>query len=260
MTMRIDILTLFPEMFHGVLSSSILKRAADVANFEKEGAPAVAYHLHNIRDYTTDKHHKVDRSPYGGGPGMVIQCQPVWDAVQAAQAQDPRPATRILLSPQGKPLTQTDVEALAKEPRILMIAGHYEGIDERVIEKLQPMREVSIGDYVLSGGELPAMVLIDAIVRLLPGVLGDAESAHYESFSPGSDRLLDHPHYTRPPVWMDMPVPEILTGGDHSKVAKWRTQQSLLRTKARRPDLLPPAPPAVDTDQRMIFNDPSPGA
>ncbi len=258
--MRIDILTLFPEMFTGVLGSSILKRAADPALYPSPDQVPASYHLHNIRDFTTDKHHKVDRSPYGGGPGMVIQCQPVWDAVQHAQAQDPRPATRILLTPQGRPLTQTTVEALAQKPRLLMIAGHYEGIDERVIEKLQPMEEISIGDYVLSGGELPAMVLIDAVVRLIPGVLGDSESAHYESFSPGSDRLLDHPHYTRPPVWMDMPVPEILLSGDHAKVAKWRSQQSLLRTKARRPDILPPEPPAPDTDQRMIFNDPSPGA
>jgi tRNA (guanine37-N1)-methyltransferase len=246
-------------MFAGVLGSSIIKRAADPSLYGAEAGAPASYHVHNIRDFTTDKHHKVDRSPYGGGPGMVIQCQPVWDAVQHAEAQSAEPATRILLTPQGKPLTQRDVEELAAKPRLLMIAGHYEGIDERVIQKLAPLREVSIGDYVLSGGELPAMVLIDAVIRLLPGVLGDAESAHYESFSAGSERLLDHPHYTRPAVWMDMPVPEVLTGGDHAKVAKWRAQESLVRTKARRPDLLPEEPKKRDPDA-VIFDDPSPGA
>jgi tRNA (guanine37-N1)-methyltransferase len=240
--MRIDILTLFPEMFHSVLGSSILKRGADPAVAPApEGSPdaaAVSYHLTDIRDFAGNKHQKVDKPPYGGGPGMVMQCQPIWDAVQAAESQDARPVTRILMTPQGTPLSQPLVEELAALPRLLIIAGHYEGIDERVIEELQPMREISIGDYVLSGGEIAAMVLIDAVVRLQPGVLGHEESAHYESFSPGSDRLLDCPHYTRPREWRGKVVPDVLVGGNHAEVDKWRMQQSIERTKARRPDLV----------------------
>lgn len=290
--MRIDILTLFPEMFTGVLGSSILKRAAQPraavepveqsnesnetpaspdagvsvapsaarglarspadptqnnARYEMPLVPPtlptpdasapVSYHVTNIRDYSTDKHKKVDKPPFGGGPGMVMQCQPIWDAVAATEAQDERVATRIMMTPQGKPLTQALVQELAGRPRLLIIAGHYEGIDERVIEKLAPL-EVSIGDYVLSGGELAAMVLVDAIVRLQPGVLGDETSADYESFSPGAAGLLDCPHYTRPREWMGVEVPPALLSGDHAAIEKWRKQQSLERTKARRPDLL----------------------
>ena len=239
---RIDVLTLFPDMFVNVLGSSILKRAAEPvtnpANPEDVRDPVVSYHITDIRDYTQNKHSKVDQPSFGGGPGMVIQCQPVWDAVQAVEAQDDRPATRILLTPQGKPLTQPRVEQLAKQPRLLMIAGHYEGIDERVIQKLDPIEEISIGDYVLSGGELPAMVLIDAIVRLIPGALGHQDSAHHDSFSPGAQRLLDHPHYTRPRTWEGMDVPEILLSGDHARIAQWRADQALARTRERRPDLL----------------------
>ena len=282
--MRIDILTLFPEMFTGVLGSSILKRAAqpraaDATESEQRqksneshetptssdagvsvapqtSSPAryemplvppslpvpdatapVTYHVTNIRDYSTDKHKKVDKPPFGGGPGMVMQCQPIWDAVMAVEAADERPVTRIMMTPQGRPLTQTLVQELAGKPRILIIAGHYEGIDERVIEKLAPL-EVSIGDYVLSGGELAAMVLVDAIVRLQPGVLGDETSADYESFSPGAAGLLDCPHYTRPREWMGIEIPPVLLSGDHAAIEKWRKQQSLERTKARRPDLL----------------------
>lgn len=238
---RIDILTLFPDMFQSVLGSSILKRAAeDVADPKDKSRirPAVVqYHLTDIRQYTQDKHGKVDQSPFGGGPGMVMQCQPVWDAVQAVEAQDPRPAQRILLTPQGHRLTQPLVESLAQQDRLLLIAGHYEGLDERVIEKLDPL-QVSIGDYVLSGGELAAMVLVDAIVRLIPGALGDETSASHESFSSGASGQLDYPHYTRPRVWMDMPVPEVLLSGDHAKIERWRREQSLLRTQQRRPDLL----------------------
>ena len=168
---------------------------------------------------------------------MVMQCQPIWDAVMAVEAADERPVTRIMMTPQGRPLTQTLVQELAGKPRILIIAGHYEGIDERVIEKLAPL-EVSIGDYVLSGGELAAMVLVDAIVRLQPGVLGDETSADYESFSPGAAGLLDCPHYTRPREWMGIEIPPVLLSGDHAAIEKWRKQQSLERTKARRPDLL----------------------
>lgn len=240
--MRIDVLTLFPEMFEGVLGSSILKRAAEPIASPADPAqvrePVVSYHLTNIRDYTQNKHQKVDQPPFGGGPGMVIQCQPVWDAVQAAEAQDPRPATRILMTPQGKRLDQPLVEELAKRPRLLILAGHYEGFDERVIDALAPIEQVSIGDYVLSGGELPAMVLIDAVVRLQPGALGHAESAHYESFSPGTGGLLDYPHYTRPREWQGREVPEVLLSGDHAKIEAWRNAQARQRTAERRPDLL----------------------
>lgn len=227
--MRIDVLTLFPEMFTGVLGASILARA--------QAAGKVDYHLTDIRRFTTNKHGKVDDRPFGGGPGMVMACQPLWDAVAAVEEEDQRPAARIVLSPQGEPFTQRIAEELAEAERLLLIAGHYEGIDERVIERLAP-RQISIGDYVLSGGELPAMVLIDAVVRLIPGVLGDDESAIHDSFSPGADRLLDHPHYTRPRAWEGMEVPDVLIGGDHAEIEKWRKAQARERTARLRPDLL----------------------
>jgi tRNA (guanine37-N1)-methyltransferase len=251
--MRIDVLTLFPEMFANVLGTSILKRAADPSLYVEDDedtfpdAPPiqapVSYHLTNIRDYSTDKHKKVDKAPFGGGPGMVMQCQPIWDAVQAVESQDPRKPTRILMTPQGKTLTQPMVEAFAKQDRLLIIAGHYEGIDERVIDKLKAeggLDEISIGDYVLSGGELPAMVLIDAVVRLIPGVLGDDESTHHESFSGGAQRMLDYPHYTKPREWMGMEVPEVLISGDHAKIDAWRKEEAMRRTRERRPDLFNP--------------------
>ena len=171
---------------------------------------------------------------------MVIACQPIWDAVHDVEKSDDRPATRILMTPQGRPLNQPIVEDLAGKERLLIIAGRYEGIDERVIEKLRPL-ELSIGDYVLSGGELPAMVLVDAVTRLLPGVLGDSNSAAEDSFSKreedGENRLLDCPHFTRPRVWNNMEVPEVLLSGDHAEIARWREEQRRKRTKARRPDL-----------------------
>ncbi len=227
--MRIDVLTLFPEMFTPVLGSSILKRAAE--------AKRVEYHLTDIRQYTTNKHGKVDDRPFGGGPGMVMNCQPLWDAVMATESEDTRQATRILLTPQGEPLTQKRAENLAQQERLLLIAGHYEGIDQRVIDRLEPL-EISIGDYVLSGGELPAMVLIDSVVRLIPGVLGHDESAIHDSFSPGAERLLDHPHYTRPQEWDGRGVPDVLTSGDHAAVETWRREQREKLTQQRRPDLL----------------------
>jgi tRNA (guanine37-N1)-methyltransferase len=227
--MRIDVLTLFPEMFEPVLGSSILKRAAE--------AERVRYRLWNIRDFTLNKHGKVDDRPFGGGPGMVMACQPLWDAVRAAEKDDDAAATRILMSPQGETLTQRTCEELAEQDRLLIIAGHYEGIDERVIEKLAP-RQISIGDYVLSGGELPAMVLIDAVVRLIPGVLGHEQSAAHDSFSPGAERIFDHPHYTRPRNWEGEEVPEILLSGDHAAIEQWRKKQARARTEKHRPDLL----------------------
>jgi len=255
---RIDVLTTFPELFatapSGVLGVSIPSRAI--------AAGALSVHATNIRDFTTDKHQKTDDRPFGGGPGMVMLCQPLWDAVQAVEALDDvqpaRLARRVLLTPQGVSLTQAMVERLATEPRLLMIAGHYEGLDERVIEKLAPL-EVSIGDYVLSGGELGALVLIDAIARLLPGVLGDQASSSQDSFSafnllapkplskksraadasgPAVARLLDCPHYTKPREWMGLPVPEVLLSGDHAKIEAWRLAQRLERTRQRRPDIL----------------------
>jgi len=234
--MRIDMLTTFPEMFStlppAALGVSIPGRAV--------AAGLVEIVATDIRVFSENKHKKTDDRPFGGGPGMVMMCQPLWDAVQAVEAQDARWAPRILLTPQGEPLTQGLVEELAGKPRLLLIAGHYEGIDERVIEKLAPL-EVSIGDYVLSGGELAAMVLIDAVVRLIPGALGDGESNQQDSFSAtgkAGERLLDCPHYTKPREWMGVAVPEILLGGDHGKVDQWRLEQRMSRTKARRPDLL----------------------
>jgi tRNA (guanine37-N1)-methyltransferase len=240
--LRIDILTTFPELFGitagGALASSIPARAWE--------ANLVEWHATNIRDFAEGKHQKTDDRPFGGGPGMVMMCQPLWDAVQAVESADPRPATRILLTPQGRILNQSLVEDLAKRPRLLLIAGHYEGIDERVIQRLAPL-ELSLGDFILSGGELAAMVLMDAIIRLLPGALGHDASAAEDSFSllppdakakfPGG-RLLDCPHYTKPRDWMGIPTPEILLSGDHGAIAKWRLDQRLERTRTRRPDLL----------------------
>lgn len=241
--MRVDVLTTFPEMFAteppAALGVSIPGRAV------KAGALSVV--ATDIRAYTQSKHGKTDDRPFGGGPGMVMMCQPIWDAVMAVEAQGqdaaaPTPITRILMTPQGVPLTQSLVESLAAKPRLLIIAGHYEGLDERVIEKLAPL-EVSIGDYVLSGGELGAMVLIDAIARLLPGVLGHEESNQSDSFSPvgpRGERLLDCPHYTKPRDWMGMGIPEVLLSGDHKKIAAWRLARMMERTRERRPDLLGP--------------------
>lgn len=241
MAMRFDILTTFPEMFGSgegcALNSSIPARA--------RAAGLVEWHAHNLRGWAGNKHNKTDDRPFGGGPGMVMMCQPVWDAVHAVEAMDPRPALRVLLTPQGRLLKQELVEELARRERLLLIAGHYEGIDERVIRALDPL-EVSLGDYVLSGGELGAMVLMDAITRLLPGALGHESSAAEDSFSsitidPKSGRtgrLLDCPHYTKPREWNGMSVPDVLLSGDHGAVDRWRLEQRLARTRERRPDLL----------------------
>ncbi|MEE9404426.1 MAG: tRNA (guanosine(37)-N1)-methyltransferase TrmD [Algisphaera sp.] len=257
---RIDILTLFPEMFPGVLGSSILKRAAshvaNPANPDQVRPPVVAYHVHNIRDWSADaKHHRVDSPPYGGGPGMVMQCQPVWDAAQAVAAMGhaassqnaqhpPPPPRRIFVTPKGKPLTQKMCASFAQTPRLTILCGHYEGLDQRVLDRLRDdaagggLEEVSLGDFVLSGGELPALVLIDAIVRLLPGALGHASSAHEDSFSAGANHLLDHPHYTRPATWEGHDVPPVLMNGNHAAIDTWRTKVARELTQERRPDLL----------------------
>ncbi|MFG0257484.1 MAG: tRNA (guanosine(37)-N1)-methyltransferase TrmD [Phycisphaerales bacterium JB043] len=232
--LRIDILTLFPEVFEPVLGSSITSRA--------RASGLVEWHTTNIRDFADNKHNKVDDRPFGGGPGMVMMCQPLWDCVHHVESQAPERSTRILLSPQGRPLTQDLVRELSQLSRLLLICGHYEGIDERVITKLEPL-EISVGDFVLSGGEIPAMALIDAVVRLLPGALGHDESASQDSFeiTDGKGRpMLDCPHYTRPREWMGLEVPEILVSGDHAAVDAWRQKQSRERTQVRRPDLLGP--------------------
>jgi tRNA (guanine37-N1)-methyltransferase len=225
MPLRIDILTLFPEMFEPVLGTSIPKRAA--------AKGLVEYHLTNFRDFATDNHRSVDDRPFGGGPGMVMMCQTMFDAVEHVERQDARPATRILLTPQGRVLDQELTQELAKKDRLLLIAGHYEGFDERIIDGLSPL-ELSIGDYVLSGGELAAMVVIDAVVRLLPGAIGHEAGAEDESFADG---LLEYPQYTRPREFRGMNVPDILFGGNHLAIARWRLEQRKLRTQQKRPDL-----------------------
>jgi len=187
----------------------------------------------NIRDFATDRHRSVDDRPFGGGPGMVMMCPPLFDAVEKIERDDPTPAERLLLSPQGEPLTQDMARELSGLPRLLVICGHYEGFDERIRLGLRP-REISIGDYVLSGGEAGALVLVDAVVRLLPGALGDEESVEHESFSEG---LLEYPHYTRPREFRDMAVPEVLLSGDHARIEQWRQEQARQRTQERRPDL-----------------------
>ena len=239
-TMRIDILTIFPDLFTGFLATSIPANAIEVG--------ALSCHVHDIRTHAANRHRKVDDRPFGGGPGMVMMCQPIFDAVKAAESQDSAVphdrVVRVLLSPQGERLTQPRVEWLALQSRLLLLCGHYEGIDERVIEELKPL-EISLGDYVLSGGELGAMVLIDAVARLQPGVLGHKDSAAEDSFSVRSSdgaHLLDCPHFTRPREWNGREVPEVLLSGDHQAVARWRDAQRIERTRTRRPDLLQESP------------------
>ncbi len=224
--MRIDILTLFPEMFASPLNYSILKRA------QEQGQVAIA--LTNIRDFATDKYRKVDDKPYGGGPGMVMMPGPVFDCFEYVERLAPCRGRVLLLTPQGDRFTQAKARELAQEPRLVLIAGRYEGFDERIRTGLGA-EPLSVGDYVLNGGELPAMVVVDAVVRLLPGALGDEDSAKDDSFS---EALLEYPQYTRPEVFRGMRVPEILLSGDHAKIAKWRRQQALERTRQWRPDLL----------------------
>ncbi len=223
--LRIDVLTLFPEMFGQVLGTSIPKRAAEKG--------LVSYHLTNIRDFATDAHQSVDDKPFGGGPGMVMMPTVLTDAVEAVERMDARPATRVLLSPQGELFCQRRAEEFAKCERLLLIAGHYEGFDQRIVDELRPL-ELSIGDYVLSGGEVPAMIVIDAVVRLLPGALGAADGAADESFGDG---LLEHPQFTRPREFRGRTVPDVLLSGNHREISRWRLEQREMRTKQRRPDL-----------------------
>jgi tRNA (guanine37-N1)-methyltransferase len=227
MTTRIkfNIFTLFPEVFTPYLETSILQRA--------RSAGLVDIYLHNIRDWTTDRHHVCDDMPYGGGGGMVMKPEPIFTAVESVLGAPPS-CPLILLDPQGRVFTQAVAQELSQYSHLGLLCGRYEGIDERVRQHLVT-DEISIGDYVLSGGELPALVLIDSITRLIPGALGDPEGAWDDSYATG---LLEYPHYTRPPKFRGWGVPEVLLSGDHARIARWRRQQALLRTRLRRPDLL----------------------
>jgi tRNA (guanine37-N1)-methyltransferase len=221
---HIDVLTLFPEMFEGIFDLGIMKRAIDQR--------LVSIGLHNIRDYTHDKHHTADDSPYGGGAGMVLKPEPIFEAVEAIDKKEGTPI--ILLSPQGRLFTQDVAQELAGHSQLVLICGHYEGVDERVREHLAS-DEISIGDYVLSGGELAAMVVIDSVFRLVPGVLGSEASPLDDSHVGG---LLEYPQYTRPPQYRGWPVPEVLLSGNHAQIKSWRREQSIRRTLEQRPELI----------------------
>jgi len=221
--MEFDILTLFPRMFEGPLDESILKRARE--------AGVVKIRVHNLRDFTHDKHRVVDDKPYGGGPGMLMKPEPIFEAVEKLQRSD---SCVVLMTPQGTPFTQARAQAFAGQQHLIIICGHYEGVDERVREALVD-EEVSIGDYVLTNGALAAAVVVDAVTRLLPGAIGHEKSAVDDSFATG---MLEGPQYTRPPEFRGMKVPEVLLSGHHGEVAKWRSVQSQRRTQERRPDLL----------------------
>ncbi|MCX5702350.1 MAG: tRNA (guanosine(37)-N1)-methyltransferase TrmD [Candidatus Omnitrophica bacterium] len=232
--MRIDIITIFPDMFAPILNESIIKRAQNKGK--------VNIYIHNLRDYSKDKHRKVDDHPFGGGSGMVMRPESIFEAVEHIKLQAPRLSGRqassklqtILLCPQGKRLNQKIAKGLARHKHIILICGHYEGIDERVRKYLVD-EEISIGDYVLTGGELPAMVLVDCLVRLVPGVLGDKNSLNFESFE---DNLLEYPQYTRPANFRGIKVPAVLLSGNHKKIEEWRKKKALKLTKDKRPDLL----------------------
>lgn len=237
--MQIDILTLFPEMLESVLNSSILGKAQEKEKF--------TYNLVNFRDYTENKHNKVDDYPYGGGAGMVLSPQPIFDAVNAITGDLKTKPRIVLMCPQGERYSQKKAEEFAKEEHLIIICGHYEGYDERIREHLIT-DEISIGDFVLTGGELGALVVVDSVVRLLPDVLGNEDSARQDSFSTG---LLEHPHYTRPQDFRGMKVPEVLLSGDHAKIEAWRREESLKRTYQRRRDLLENYP-LTEEDKKML--------
>ena len=251
--MRFDVFTILPEVFPAYLEASILKRAGERGLIEVR--------VHNIRDYTHDKHHVTDDTPYGGGGGMVMKPEPVFEAVESVlesryatnATRPPSPQTPpitvpvILLSPQGRVFTQRVAEELARHERIALLCGRYEGVDERIRERLAT-DEISVGDYVLTGGELPALTIIDAVSRLIPGVLGDPSGAQDDSHSMG---LLEYPHYTKPPEFRGWKAPDVLLSGDHAKIERWRREQALLRTFNKRPDMLEKAD-LSDTDQKFV--------
>ena len=239
MSMRIDIMTLFPEMCEAFLSESIIGRA--------RRAGKVEIGCHNIRDYTEDKHNRVDDYPYGGGTGMIMQAQPIYDCYQAVRTLSEAPAHLVYLSPCGQTLNQDKVRELAEEEHLVMLCGHYEGVDQRVLDEIVD-EEISIGDYVLTGGELPACVLADSICRMLPGVLANEDAYTLESHY---SHLLEHPQYTRPPEWRGRAVPPVLLSGDHGKVDRWKLEESVRRTWERRPDMLRSA--SLTTEETEIL-------
>ncbi|MBX7246986.1 MAG: tRNA (guanosine(37)-N1)-methyltransferase TrmD [Candidatus Sumerlaeaceae bacterium] len=242
--MKIEILTLFPEMFESVFGTSIIKRAQE--------AGKVSIRLRNIRDFATDKHHVTDDTPYGGGPGMVMKPEPVAAAFDAISAEHAGiPLKRVYLSPEGRPWNQERAAEYASQPGVVLLCGHYEGIDERIRE-LYIDDEISMGDFVMTGGEIPAMAVTDSIVRLISGVLGNDESAAQESF--GDSGLLDHPHYTRPVEFRGLSVPEVLLSGHHKRIEEWRRLQALERTLARRPDLIQQNASKLSPAERNLMN------
>lgn len=224
--MHFDILTLFPGLFAGAFDESIIKRARE--------SGSITIDLHNIRDYATGRHQVTDDTPYGGGGGMIMKPEPIFAATEAVLGEQINSVPILLLTPQGRPFTQSVARRLSRMDRLLLICGRYEGVDERVHRYLAT-DEISIGDYVLSGGEIAAMVVVDAVTRLLPGVLGDPSATFEDSHAEG---LLEYPHYTRPPVFRDYPVPQVLLSGHHAEITHWRRQQALRRTWERRPDIL----------------------
>lgn len=242
--MIFEVLTIFPEIVENYLSNSMMKRATQ--------AGAVEFHVRNIRDYATDKHQMTDDTPFGGGPGMVMKAEPVAGAIEAALAAhtDSSDFPVVYLSPQGETWNQALAEEMAELPGMVLICGRYEGLDERVVEKYVT-REISIGDYVLTGGELGALVMIDSVTRLVPGVLGNSDSALQDSFS--HDGLLDHPHYTRPEVWEGVAVPEVLMSGHHAHINKWRRKMAMMRTRERRPDLFEKFTEDLSKADRMLL-------
>lgn len=236
--MRFDVLTLFPEMFSGYLGQSILKLAINRG--------LVDVRTHDFRAFASGKHAQVDDKPFGGGPGMLLMCEPIFDCVESVQQSAEPPGRLIMMSPQGRTLNQSMVEELAEEERLVILCGRYEGFDERICEGLQPT-EISVGDFICNGGEVPAMLLIDSVLRLIPGVLGDETSSRYDSYSHAG--LLEHPQYTRPREFRGMAVPEVLLSGNHQAIAAWRHEQSLKRTAERRADLLDDRQITRNTDQ-----------
>lgn len=239
--MKFDVITIFPRMVEAGLTEGVVSRGIE------RGLVDVA--VHDLREHTTDRHRSVDDVPYGGGPGMVMKAEPLFKAVQAVRARRGEPGAVVLLSPQGRPMTQVEAVRLSRLRHVVLLCGRYEGMDERVRE-LVATEELSIGDYVLSGGELAALVVVDAVSRLVPGVVGDAESVAGDSFSRG---LLDHPHYTRPAAFGGREVPEVLLSGHHADVRRWRRREALRRTLERRPDLLADA--SLDDEERELLKD-----
>jgi len=240
MTMQVDVITIFPDMVRHALEAGIIGRAVD--------REVVDLRVRDLRDYTTDRHRTVDDVPFGGGPGMVLKPEPLFRAVEAIQAERGAADAVVLMSPQGRRLTHAEAERFSRLARVIVICGRYEGVDERVVEALVT-DEISIGDYVLTGGELPALVFADAVVRLVPGVVGDEQSVAEDSFASG---VLDHPHYTRPAEFAGRAVPPVLLSGHHAEIEKWRRRERLRRTLERRPDLIERAEGLEPADRAVL--------